>query len=993
MRVTRWKTGTDGGDAWACATFANKMKVRLCKTARGGPFVRMENTVSVGSDAEVDEADRGLAHFLEHMIFKGTPKDPSFDLTILRKQVTKKTKSYIDNGLLPLTETDLLPTHPVSASTLEYMLTAAVCLLEPDLSEDERKEEVMVALAECGALTLSETDIATIARTYGASINAFTTCDKTSYHFEVGKRAAPVFLSILATSARVCRMEQEHVNSEVLAVLSEMAMGDDQPLRSAYMLMRQHLYSTDEAHHYDTIGSERALGKVTAERLRAFYNKHYHTRNMTLYVTGVFEMKDMKALTERLFGTILPVSGSRMEDRVDAAPWPRRTLTTLYHNVHSKHFLFGARLPGTQAKVSDEKAHADGGDEHDADLAYSNYNAMELFANVLGGGTSSRLVEALVNQREPLASSVTCGVDRYRNDSVLCIDVVPLKGVSLERLESALRNALPHKDGGDFLKAWTDAEKEAALITTKRSWEDTRTTLEAWTSSWLDQEGDGCACDDIFTAPSLNSSTLRAFESLSSALDLDIASVVVVAPFGTKANEERAACHVAGRRKPDHVRKSTLEAPVTANTLPGYSPIEAIDLPDYGVPKILPGNRVVFRKVGLLRTVRAIHVLHPPTGFESLSILVWRSAINRTKRAVELRKALDAVGSVYSCGSTDAFLSTTVHSSIELWEELVSAVDFTPTEPMWEHAKNVVCDAIEAKQRDGVANALHKLMGSALDDAWTLDEGLTYVKGLTMSASKGNFVLAWKHTVDVTTSPPQEKHPCDAAGDPAQGDVDTLRLSYLPPPELKTLRACPLTEHTVLLKGSSMSVVAYGRRGVLPISDPSYNTKRAMLEAVCYHSLGSRLYQLREAAGLFYSASGAFGAHASVSQGATQGFDYIIMRVKPRKVADAKVAINAFASLKITDAERAAAAAIVAAKWANSLHGDAFAPTMAYLYATRRTSNAFKLPAETIDGCGKVDTQQLNDFAVKMGVGGEGIIFEDSVVAGSVLRAVDEGAL
>ena len=163
MRVTRWKTGTDGGDAWACATFANKMKVRLCKTARGGPFVRMENTVSVGSDAEVDEADRGLAHFLEHMIFKGTPKDQRFDLSILYKQVTEPTQSYIVNGLESLriekaesmgkghdslTKTELLSAYLVNASTLKRLVTAAV-LLRTDLSEDGRKEEMMIALAEC----------------------------------------------------------------------------------------------------------------------------------------------------------------------------------------------------------------------------------------------------------------------------------------------------------------------------------------------------------------------------------------------------------------------------------------------------------------------------------------------------------------------------------------------------------------------------------------------------------------------------------------------------------------------------------------------------------------------------------------------------------------------------------------------------------------------------------------------------------------------------
>ena len=131
----------------------------------------------VGSAVETDQRERGLAHVVEHLIFKGTDKEAV---------VEGRTVQDWNAG-----------------SSLEQLHEAAT----------KR------------ALYLSETDISAVARRMGACYNAFTSSDKTSYFFEVGKENVLPFLEILSSSASNSAFQTEHIHSEIKAVLQEMKMG------------------------------------------------------------------------------------------------------------------------------------------------------------------------------------------------------------------------------------------------------------------------------------------------------------------------------------------------------------------------------------------------------------------------------------------------------------------------------------------------------------------------------------------------------------------------------------------------------------------------------------------------------------------------------------------------------------------------------------------------------------------------------------------------
>ena len=127
------------------------------------PKVVMQIGYNIGSYIEA-EGERGLAHLLEHMIFKGTQK-------------------------------------------------------------------------------MSESDLDDIARKYGASYNAFTSMDTTAYYFEVDKNNWQPFLGIFSDCMQNARFDEQHLNSELKAVLQELKMNKDQYWNMMYQKICSALFT------------------------------------------------------------------------------------------------------------------------------------------------------------------------------------------------------------------------------------------------------------------------------------------------------------------------------------------------------------------------------------------------------------------------------------------------------------------------------------------------------------------------------------------------------------------------------------------------------------------------------------------------------------------------------------------------------------------------------------------------------------------------------
>jgi zinc protease len=213
----------------------------------------------------------------------------------------------------------------------------------------------------------------------GAVLNGSTNADRTNY-WEVVPTGA-VDLALWLESDRMGyllpALTEAKFGNQRDVVLNERRQNyENRPYGRATMAVLAALYPAEHPYHWMTIGSADDLRATTLDEVRAFFSAHYHPGNASLAIAGAIETRRAFELARHYFGEIPrgaapePVlapsftpSSSRLviEDRVE--------LPRLYLAWHGPR-MFG---PG------------------DAEL--------DLLADLLGNGKTSRLYRALVYER------------------------------------------------------------------------------------------------------------------------------------------------------------------------------------------------------------------------------------------------------------------------------------------------------------------------------------------------------------------------------------------------------------------------------------------------------------------------------------------------------------------------------------------------------------------------------------------------------------------
>lgn len=253
----------------------------------------------------------------------------------------------------------------------------------------------------------------------GASFNATTWFDRTTYYETLAGEHLGLALELESDRMRHALLREEDLASEITVVINELERGENDPfdllLRDSFAIaFREHPY------HHPTIGWRSDVEASTLERLRAFYDTFYYPDNAALVVVGAFARGDVLDQVLRTFGP-LPRAPRAVPAVVTREP----------RQQGERRFVL--RRAGEVGWVgcswrAPEAAHAD-------------THALAVAADVLAGGVTSRLYQRLV---EP-------GV---------CLDV---QAVSWQLRDPGLFQVFASLDPGS-----THADVEAAIRDTVR---------------------------------------------------------------------------------------------------------------------------------------------------------------------------------------------------------------------------------------------------------------------------------------------------------------------------------------------------------------------------------------------------------------------------------------------------------------------------------------------------------------------------------------------
>jgi predicted Zn-dependent peptidase len=273
----------------------------------------------------------------------------------------------------------------------------------------------------------------------GGENNAYTTNDFTNYYIQLP--AENIETAFWLESDRMLSLAFSEKSLEVQrkVVMEEFKEHYiNKPYGDVWFKMREMVYKK-HPYRWMTIGSELShIEQARLEDVKNFFFKYYRPVNAILVVAGKVTVQQVKELAEKWFGDI--PAGEKYVRDLPAEP----------EQKEARRMDVTADVPlDALYKCYPMASRTDKG-----------YYVADLITEVLGGGASSRLYQALVKEKK-LFSQIECYHTGSVDPGLVVIEGKLIKGVSLETADAAVEEVL------DKLKAAPITDEELTKIKNK----------------------------------------------------------------------------------------------------------------------------------------------------------------------------------------------------------------------------------------------------------------------------------------------------------------------------------------------------------------------------------------------------------------------------------------------------------------------------------------------------------------------------------------------
>jgi len=256
----------------------------------------------------------------------------------------------------------------------------------------------------------------------GADNNGSTTEDRTNYYEDGPANALPLMLYLDSDRLGFLLPEitADKVDLQRGVVQNERRQSyENRPYGLAQENILERLFPPNHPYHWPVIGSMKDLQAATLDDVRRFFQTYYTPNNSTIAIAGDIAPRDARALVERYFGDI------PRGPAVTRTPPPPVHLSADVPAVLEDR----VQLPRVYDAWHTVKAFAD----DDATL--------DVVANVLAGGRSSRLYRRLVYELQ-IATDVAAFQDGTRIDGKFEIFATARPGHELGELQRVVDEEL-----------------------------------------------------------------------------------------------------------------------------------------------------------------------------------------------------------------------------------------------------------------------------------------------------------------------------------------------------------------------------------------------------------------------------------------------------------------------------------------------------------------------------------------------------------------------
>lgn len=357
---------------------------------------RIQTYLAVRAGSKNDPATAtGLAHYLEHMVFKGTSK--------LGTQDWPKEKVELDK-IEALYEVYRGQRNDVAARKRTYHKIDSISGVAARYAVPNEYDKVMGAIGAKGS-------------------NAHTSNEETVYQEDIPSNQLEKWAAI--QSERMQEMVPRLFHTELEAVYEEKNRGLDSDFNKEFEALNTALYPTHPYGTQTTIGTIEHLQNPSITEIKKYFGQYYVPNNVALCLSGDLDYDQTIRLIDKYFGALpsrpVPVLISPVEAPL-TAPVVREIVGPQAENV-----MLGYRLPGKAT--------------HDA-------VRLRMMDAILTNGQAG-LIDLDLNQQQKVlqAASFTSLNDDY---STHVIYGTPRQGQSLDQVKGLLLGELAKVKAGKF---------------------------------------------------------------------------------------------------------------------------------------------------------------------------------------------------------------------------------------------------------------------------------------------------------------------------------------------------------------------------------------------------------------------------------------------------------------------------------------------------------------------------------------------------------------
>jgi zinc protease len=260
-----------------------------------------------------------------------------------------------------------------------------------------------------------------VVATIGGQENAFTSTDYTAYFQRVTKDKLEQVMTFEADRMTGLRLTDEVVLPEREVVIEERrTRTDNDPAAQLAEALSAALY-VNHPYGRPIIGWMHEIRQLSRENALDFYKRFYTPNNAVLVLAGDLDDKEARALAEKTYGKVPRVAEVAPRLRpVEPEPRAHRRIALADARVQQPSMSRYYLVPSYRTATGSEG------------------EALEILAQVLGGGQTSRLYRTLVVEKGIAANAGAWYQGTALDATRFGVYASPRPGVSLEALEAAL---------------------------------------------------------------------------------------------------------------------------------------------------------------------------------------------------------------------------------------------------------------------------------------------------------------------------------------------------------------------------------------------------------------------------------------------------------------------------------------------------------------------------------------------------------------------------